>query len=97
VCPSCRGEFEAPVRWKVCRKRKELRAAQARKTAANSRKPHPHGRLEDLVACYKCRKRFDYRHPPCSINDNLAIRMRIPKILEIGERERSKFQVVSFK
>jgi hypothetical protein len=24
VCPSCRGEFEAPVRWKVCRKRKEL-------------------------------------------------------------------------
>src|SRR5258706_14412044 len=20
VCPSCRGEFEAPVRWKVCRK-----------------------------------------------------------------------------
>ena len=24
VCPSCRGEFEAPVRWKVCRKKKEL-------------------------------------------------------------------------
>ena len=24
VCPSCRGEFEAPVRWKVCRKKREL-------------------------------------------------------------------------
>ena len=24
VCPSCRGEFECPVRWKVCRKKKEL-------------------------------------------------------------------------
>jgi hypothetical protein len=24
ICPSCRGEFEAPVRWKVCRKKREL-------------------------------------------------------------------------
>ena len=28
ICPSCRGEFEAPVRWKVCRKKKELQTVQ---------------------------------------------------------------------
>jgi len=22
ICPSCRGEFEAPVRWKVARKKR---------------------------------------------------------------------------
>jgi len=33
------GEFEAPVRWKVCRKRKELPRAWAKKTAENLPKP----------------------------------------------------------
>ena len=41
ICPSCRGEFEAPVRWKVCRKKTSSRAAPAKKTATNLPRPLP--------------------------------------------------------
>ena len=39
ICPSCHGEFEAPVRWKVSRKKENFPAAPARKTAASSQRP----------------------------------------------------------
>src|SRR5437899_2410128 len=60
VCPSCHKDFEFPVRWKVCRKKKEL----PRGASPEDRKKFDHAtsymvRLDDLVACYKCRKRFE--------------------------------------
>jgi hypothetical protein len=60
VCPSCRGEFEAPVRWKVCRKRRELPRGAGEEDRRKFAKATSYMvRLDDLVACYKCRKRFE--------------------------------------
>ena len=60
VCPSCRGEFEAPVRWKVCRKKKELPRGIGEEDRKKFAKASSYMvRLDDLVACYKCRKRFE--------------------------------------
>src|SRR6516164_5743350 len=60
VCPSCRKEFEYPVRWKVCRKKKELpRAASEEDKKKFARATSYMVRLDDLAACYKCRKRFE--------------------------------------
>src|SRR5437899_9608524 len=63
VCPSCHKDFEFPVRWKVCRKKKEL----PRGASPEDRKKFDHAtsymvRLDDLVACYKCRKRRSEEH-----------------------------------
>src|SRR5437660_6572296 len=55
VCPSCRGEFEAPVRWKVCRKKKELPRGIGEEDKKKFAKASSYMvRLDDLVACYKC-------------------------------------------
>ncbi|MBZ5701929.1 MAG: hypothetical protein LAN84_08775 [Acidobacteriia bacterium] len=59
-CPHCKKEFEFPVRWKVCTKKKELpRGAgeEDRRRFANATSYMV--RLDDLAACYKCRKRFE--------------------------------------
>src|SRR5260370_354965 len=73
VCPSCRGEFEAPVRWKVCRKKKELPRGIGEEDRKKFAKASSYMvRLDDLVACYKCRKRFEFTpHSPPLTNDNL--------------------------
>jgi hypothetical protein len=74
VCPSCHKDFEFPVRWKVCRKKKEL----PRGAGAEDRKKFEHAtsymvRLDDLVACYKCRKRFELTgQSTVLISDNLG-------------------------
>ena len=57
---SCRGEFECPVRWKVARKKRELpRGAgeEDKKRFALARSYMV--RVDELVACRKCRKRFE--------------------------------------
>src|SRR6266404_9113870 len=74
VCPSCRGEFEAPVRWKVCRKRKELPRGVGEEDRRKFAKATSYMvRLDDLVACYKCRKRFELTgQSTVLINDNLG-------------------------
>jgi hypothetical protein len=74
VCPSCRGEFEAPVRWKVCRKKKELpRGASEEDRRKFAKATSFMVRLDDLVACYKCRKRFELTgQSTVLINDNLG-------------------------
>jgi hypothetical protein len=74
VCPSCRGEFEAPVRWKVCRKKKELPRGAGEEDRRKFEKATSYMvRLEDLVACYKCRKRFELTgQSTVLINDNLG-------------------------
>ena len=60
LCPSCRGEFEFPVRWKVCLKKKELpRGANEQDRKRFARATSYMVRLDDLVACFKCRKRFE--------------------------------------
>lgn len=60
VCPHCRGEFEFPVRWKVCTKRKELPRGTSEEDRQRFAKASSYMvRLDDLAACYKCRKRFE--------------------------------------
>src|SRR5882724_10394039 len=74
ICPSCRGEFEAPVRWKVCRKKKELPRGIGEEDKKKFAKASSYMvRLDDLVACYKCRKRFELTgQSTVLINDNLG-------------------------
>lgn len=60
VCPHCKKDFEFPVRYKVCIKKKELPRGAGeddKKRFANARSYMT--RLDDLAACYKCRKRFE--------------------------------------
>jgi hypothetical protein len=60
ICPSCRNEFTASVRWKVCTKKKELpRGASADDKVKFSKATSYMVRLDDLVACHKCRKRIE--------------------------------------
>lgn len=60
VCPACRGESSYPVRWKVCLKKKELPrgAGEADKKKFASARSYM-VRVDDLVACRKCRKRIE--------------------------------------
>jgi hypothetical protein len=60
VCPSCRKEDTYPIRWMVRIKKKELpRGAgeEDRKRFAAARSYMV--RVDELVACRKCRKRFE--------------------------------------
>ena len=60
LCPSCHGEFEFPVRWKVCMKKKDLpRGANEQDRMRFAKATSYMVRLDDLVACFKCRKRFE--------------------------------------
>lgn len=74
VCPSCHKDFEFPVRWKVCRKKKELpRGASGEDRKKFEKATSYMVRLDDLVACYKCRKRFELTgQSTVLINDNLG-------------------------
>jgi hypothetical protein len=60
VCPSCRKEDAYPIRWMVRTKKKELpRGAgeEDKKHFANARSYMV--RMDEMVACRKCRKRFE--------------------------------------
>ncbi len=60
TCPSCRKEDNYPIRWVVRTKKNELpRGAgeEDRKRFANARSYMV--RIDELVACRKCRKRFE--------------------------------------
>jgi hypothetical protein len=60
VCPSCHKEDSYPIRWMVRVKKKELpRGAgeEDRKRFAAARSYMV--RVDELVACRKCRKRFE--------------------------------------
>jgi hypothetical protein len=74
VCPSCRFEFEFPVRWKVCRKKKEQPRGMGEEDRRKFAKASSYMvRLDDLGACYKCRKRFELTgQSTVLINDNLG-------------------------
>jgi len=74
ICPSCHKDFEFPVRWKVCRKKKELpRGAGAEDRKKFEKATSYMVRLDDLVAWYKCRKRFELTgQSTVLINDNLG-------------------------
>ena len=60
VCPSCRKEDSYPIRWMVRTKKKEL----PRGAGEEDRKRFAAARsymvcVDELVACRKCRKRFE--------------------------------------
>ncbi len=60
ICPSCHREDTYPIRWKVRTKKTELpRGAtdEDRQHFASARSYMV--RIDDLVACRKCRKRFE--------------------------------------
>lgn len=60
VCPSCRKEDNYPIRWIVRTKKNELpRGAgeEDKKHFAQARSYMV--RVDELVACRKCRKRFE--------------------------------------
>jgi hypothetical protein len=74
LCPNCRGEFEFPVRWKVCFKKKDLpRGANEQDRKRFAKATSYMVRLDDLVACFKCRKRFELTgQSTVLISDNLG-------------------------
>jgi hypothetical protein len=60
LCPHCKNEFEFPVRWKVCMKKKELPRGMGEEDRMRFAKSTSYMvRLDDLAVCYKCRKRFE--------------------------------------
>jgi uncharacterized protein YbaR (Trm112 family) len=81
VCPSCRNEFTAPVRWKVCSKRKDLPRGAGNEDRIKFAKATSYMvRLDDLVACHKCRKRIELTgQSTILINDNLGDRNADPE------------------
>jgi hypothetical protein len=81
VCPSCRNEFTASIRWKVCTKKRELpRGASSEDRAKFAKASSYMVRLDDLVACHKCRKRIELTgQSTILINDNLGDRNADPE------------------
>jgi hypothetical protein len=81
LCPSCRNEFTASIRWKVCTKRRELpRNADAEDRQKFAKASSYMVRLDDLVACHKCRKRIELTgQSTVLINDNLGDRNADPE------------------
>jgi hypothetical protein len=81
VCPSCRGEFTASVRWKVCTKKRELpRNASSEDRMKFAKSSSYMVRLDDMVACHKCRKRIELTgQSTVLINDNLGDRNADPE------------------
>jgi hypothetical protein len=80
-CPHCRNEFEFPVRWKVCNKKKELpRGASDEERQRFAKAGSYMVRLDDLAACYKCRKRFELTgQSTVLISDSLGDRAADPE------------------
>jgi hypothetical protein len=74
ICPTCKFEFEFPVRWKVCRKKRELPRGSGEEDRRKFAKATSYMvRLDDLAACFKCRKRFELTgQSTVLINDNLG-------------------------
>ena len=60
VCPHCRKEDSYPIRWVVRTKKKELPRGAGDEDRARFAKARSYMvRVDELVACRKCRKRFE--------------------------------------
>jgi len=60
MCPSCRREDTYPIRWMVRTKKKQLPRGVSDEDRARFAKAQSYMvRLDDLVACRKCRKRIE--------------------------------------
>jgi len=58
--PACRKEDNYPIRWIVRTKKNELPRGAGEEDRRKFAKATSYMvRLDDLVACYKCRKRFE--------------------------------------
>ena len=59
-CPHCRERAEYEVRWLTRRKKKELpRGANEQDRARFAKSRDYMVRIDDMLACRNCRKRFD--------------------------------------
>ncbi|GAC1631927.1 MAG: hypothetical protein NVS9B14_04530 [Candidatus Acidiferrum sp.] len=81
LCPSCRNEFTASIRWKVCTKKRELpRNASSDDRMKFSKASSYMVRLDDMVACHKCRKRIELTgQSTVLINESLGDRNADPE------------------
>ena len=73
VCPHCKREDTYPIRWRVRTKKSALpRGAsdEDRKQFANARSYMV--RVDDLVACRRCRKRFELTGQSVVLTDAAA-------------------------
>jgi len=60
MCPACKREDNYPIRWMVRSKKKQLpRGANDDDRARFAKAQSYMVRLDDLVACRKCRKRIE--------------------------------------
>ena len=92
VCPSCHKDFEFPVRWKVCRKKKE----PPRGVSAEDRKKFEKAtsymvRLDDLVACYKCRQSWRPERGPGKLRQPVAPKVQGQAVPCYRERKTETF------
>ena len=60
VCPSCHKEDNYPIRWVVRAKKKELPRGAGEEDRKRFEQARSYMvRIDELVACRKCRKRFE--------------------------------------
>ena len=60
MCPSCKREDTYPIRWIVRTKKKQLPRGVSDEDRAHFAKAQSYMvRMDDLVACRKCRKRIE--------------------------------------
>jgi hypothetical protein len=60
TCPHCRREDNYPVRWKTRTKKSQIPTGANDQDRAQFSKARSYMvRVDDLVACRKCRKRFE--------------------------------------
>jgi uncharacterized protein YbaR (Trm112 family) len=60
ICPACRREDTYPIRWMVRTKKKQLPRGVSDEDRARFAKAQSYMvRMDDIVACRKCRKRIE--------------------------------------
>ncbi len=60
MCPSCRREDNYPIRWVARTKKKQLPRGAGKEDRERFEKARSYMvRIDEMVACRKCRKRFE--------------------------------------
>jgi hypothetical protein len=73
VCPGCKKESDIPVRWKVRTKKAALPRGASDEDRAKFAKARSYMvRVDDLVACRKCRKRIEITGQSVVLVDSAA-------------------------
>ncbi len=87
VCPICKREDNYPIRWMVRTKKKEMprgASEEDRKHFDNARSYMV--RVDELVACRKCRKRFELTGQSVVLTDTTDSSLREQDPENFGNR-----------